>query len=131
LSTETENLQSTLNMSVYTYIFSPETKEGICLYKRLIDKNPPFEGVITYIERDRYWLPNNYLQLLIDRFSEAHSDSKFIEDYKLWKLIGDDEYIIEIGGDCDWDLPLTKYLPELNDPKVQEEIKQHTELLIR
>jgi hypothetical protein len=118
-------------MSIYHFIYSPEANEGINLGKKVNERTPPYQGAATYVDGHIYWLPEKYLQLLIDRFTKAHNDTVFIEDYKLWKLIGDDEYIIEIGGDCDWDLPLTKYLPELNDPKVQEEIKQHTELLIR
>jgi hypothetical protein len=118
-------------MSTYSYLYAPEAKEAICLYKSIPSRKPPFEGVIVYIP-DRYWLPPKYLQLLIDRFSSAHHGKvMFIEDHALWKLLGEDDQLITIGGDSDRDLPLTTYLPEVRDPQVQAEIKASPELMIQ
>jgi hypothetical protein len=83
-----------------------------------------------------YRLPEKYLQLLIDRFTDAHKGQViFIEDHALFDsekyLSGEDDHIIEVGGECDHDLPLTKYLPELDDPLIQAEIKAHPGLMIR
>jgi hypothetical protein len=117
-------------MATYTYLFAPKTKQAICLYKKIPSRTPPYQGVIVYLPQ-RYWLPSKYLELLIDRFSKAHDgDIIYIEDDALWELIGEEDHTIDIGGDCEWDLPHTKYLPELDNPAVQQEIKSHHELKI-
>jgi len=114
-------------MGICHYLFNKETKEGINLGKRGKRIDFEFQGPVCFVNDKRYLLPPKYLNLLIERFKQTGDEKTIliIEDYELldtFDYLKEDEDLIKIGGDRYFDLPLEKYLPELDSPEVQKEI---------
>ena len=116
-------------MSIANYIFNKVSKECIYLGKKGVRSDFEFEGPLHFIGNKRYLLPVEYLSLLLERFRETGNEDDLIilgsdelldtEDY-----LPEDEDLIEIGGENYLDLPLSKYLPELNEDNVIREIEE-------
>lgn len=121
-------------MSISYYLFNKIAKECLYLGKKGVRDDFEFEGPLYYIGQNRYLLPVKYLELLIRGFKEIGNDNFILtvtgdELFDTAEYLGEDEEAIEIGGDSDLDLPLSKYLPELNDLSVREEIKKNGVLI--
>jgi hypothetical protein len=115
-------------MSVSYYLFSKASKEYISLGSRGRRSDYEYEGPVIWMGPLRSRLPRHLLQTLIDRFREAHGTDDVVvcsseELFDSTDYLTEDEMGIEVGGERDGDLPLTKYLPELDDPGVREEIR--------
>jgi hypothetical protein len=120
-------------MGITNYIFSPSSKEYVHLGHKGVRDDCEYEGPIVWIGEIRTWLPCHLLKLLLDRFREAHGSNDIMictsdDLFESGKHLSDDDPGTEIGGDRDFDVPLTKYLPELRESHVIEEILTRTEL---
>lgn len=121
-------------MSVYFYLFNKETKECLCLGKKLDRDGVGYQGPSVFVEGKSYFLPDDYLELLIQRFkgSEAGENVIILPEYELFdseEYLSEDEETVEIGGESYGDLPITEYLPELEKQAVRDEIKRRGNLI--
>jgi hypothetical protein len=116
-------------MSVYFYLFNKKTKLGLCLGKKGIRSDHEYQGPSVSISEKQYFLPKKYLDLLIESFYRDSESGEILllEDHELFdtnKYLSEDEDLIEIGGDKYGDIPLHKYLPELDNPSVIDDIRK-------
>lgn len=120
-------------MSVYFYLFNKENKECLCLGKKSERDGPEYQGPSVFIDGYNYFLPKDYLELLIQRFKEKDKDSVILlPDYELFDTedyVSEDEDLVEVGGEGYGDLPITKYFPELDQQEVKEDIKSRGVIL--
>lgn len=122
-------------MSIYYFLFSKGRRECVNLGKKLDASERPFEGPIVWVDAVACFLPKKMLDLLIQRFYDAHPGGDVIllrEDdlFESGEYIGMDDDVVEVGGDADGDPPLTGYLPELEWADVKAEIIADTSLRI-
>lgn len=106
-------------MGIAYYLFNKDTNECVYLGKKGVRDDFEYEGPLLYIGEQRYLLPVDYLKLLIERFNDTGGENSILtvssdDLFDTECYVSEDEDIIEIGGDNYLDLPLTKYLPELN-----------------
>lgn len=120
-------------MSVSNYLFSKTSKEYVLLGRKGRRPDSEYEGPIVWLGALRSRLPAYLLQRLIDRFRAAHGADDVLvcssdELFDSTDYLAEDEIGTEIGGERDGDLPLTRYLPELDEPGVQDEIRANADL---
>jgi hypothetical protein len=121
-------------MSVYFFLFNKETKECLCLGKKRERDGVMYQGPSVFVDGDNYFLPNDYLELLIERFNGKKDNDNVIilPDYELFDTedyVSESEDLVEIGGESYGDLPITKYFPELGQDAVKEDIKRRGEII--
>ena len=120
-------------MSIGYYIFARNSKECISLGSKGRRNDHEYRGPIVILFGQRYLLPSEYLNLLIQRFVEKHGKNEVVvcQDYDLFDTdiyLKDDEDCLEIGGDRCFDPPITKYLPELEEEALKQEIQGRKDL---
>jgi hypothetical protein len=116
-------------MGIYYLYFNPMNKECLPLGKKVDGYS--YEGPVVYLSGKRYFLPRKYLLLLIKRFAGG-GDVLLVPDYEIFdseEYVSSDELIYKVGGGGAEDPPLSKYLPEINDSSVIEEIIVHGTLI--
>ncbi|MFN0032711.1 MAG: hypothetical protein ACKVOR_11180 [Flavobacteriales bacterium] len=106
---------------------SPKCREYLFLGKVTANKERPFEGPKYFAFDDFYLLPDELYSLLVERYCKKcdyHISYQTLEELSdLAEYREEDHYGPEIGGERDFDISLKEYLPELNDLKVIEQIK--------
>jgi hypothetical protein len=122
-------------MGVYYYLFSPEAKECVDLGKKGKRLDYEYQGPSVYVDKHSFFLPANYLELLISRFTQEHGGKDkviYLPDYELESsnYLDDNEDVSVVGGDRDFDIPVNKYLPEIDNVEIQQEITSRSDLRI-
>lgn len=122
-------------MSVYYYLFARDSKECICLGRKVDGEERAYEGPVLWIGVERFRLPAALLSLLLDRFRERHGDAGVFllredELYDSGEYLAADEVCIQVGGDEDGAPPLSKYLPELREHEIVSSIVRDEALKI-
>lgn len=117
-------------MSIASYLFNKASKECVYLGKRGVRKDFEFEGPLFFLGENRYLLPVDLLELLIERFREAGSESDLVlvesDDLLDTEIyLSEDDELIEIGGEKYLDPPLAKYLPELDDESGRKNVLEN------
>lgn len=107
-------------MGIYYYLFSKSRAAGICLGKRGKRSDSEFDGPVVFIDGARYLLPEDMLQLLVDRFkaNNGADDVVVVPDFELFDgvdLLPSDADYTDVGGDVG--PPLSTYLPEIEMPE--------------
>jgi hypothetical protein len=120
-------------MSIYYYLFSSKSKECINLGKKGRRNDYEYDGPSVFLDGKTYLLPAQYLELIRQRFIEKNDKDSVVvcPDYDLFDTdmyLKCDEECQEIGGDRDFDLPITRYLPEIEDKSVKIEIMSREDL---
>jgi hypothetical protein len=92
-----------------------------------------FEGPVVWIDSRRYRLPADLLEQLVARFRERHGETSVAirpldEQFESDGIWSHDEGVIEVAGDSDGNIPLSEYLPELDDPETRRRIQFDTTL---
>jgi len=113
-------------MGISYYLLSSMNRIALPLGKRDHARSDVYDGPVVWINSERRYLPPDHLILLQNRFKQKHDDAQVVADYELYNIAGvvgdcDDEIVI-LGGDRDWDLPLTTYFPELATHEIRAEI---------
>lgn len=104
-------------MSEDYFLYSKSGNRDICLGKKGNDEVPYFR--VEWINGDYYNFSKDLFNVLEQRFTNAHSDAIILDSYDLFdsgNYVQPDEDTISVGGDEDNAIPLTEYLPELNNP---------------
>jgi hypothetical protein len=120
-------------MSIYYYLFSSNNRECINLGKKGRRNDYEYDGPSVILSGKTYLLPAQYLELMKQRFIEKNGKNNIVicPDYDLFdteEYLKDDEEFYEVGGERDFDLPITKYLPEIEDLNVRLEIEKREDL---
>lgn len=124
-------------MSIYHYLYDAESQRIVNLGKKLDSDEAAWSGISINIGADRYRLPPEWLDALINRFRECHPNAQLLDEGELEAAIApveaanpDKDFLIEINGDDQLAVPVTDYLPQLADKTVLDTIASNTELRV-
>jgi hypothetical protein len=122
-------------MSICYYLFAINSKKCLDLGRKGKREDSEYDGPVIFLPEGKYYLPFEYLELLIERFTEENGSDNIIclPDYELfdeYEYIKENDNYDIIGGDREFDTPIKKYLPELSNLEFQKKIQSRKDLRI-
>lgn len=108
-------------------ILATQDKEFISLGEKGVRPDAEYSGPEYFQDGHAYWLSPDLLTALVSRFRDAHSAASIVigptsEVLDTDQHLDPDDVPIEVGGERDFDVPLTQYLPELREARVGFEL---------
>lgn len=120
-------------MSIYYYLHGGDPVEAICLGPRGRSHDHEYSGPPVYLGTQIFKLPAVYIDLLIERFVTAYPGAEILDEAEFDRIMAarGNPHVVYVSGDADDDIPLSKYLPEVESEEFKSALLADPDLLIR